>query len=40
MLSFHAANSYSVLGMVLGVIVLPVALLGMLFVIAKALLGT
>jgi hypothetical protein len=39
MVSFHAADNFSVLGMVLGVIVMPIAILGMLFVIARALLG-
>jgi hypothetical protein len=39
MVSFHAADSYSVLGMILGVIVMPIVILGMLFVVARALLG-
>jgi hypothetical protein len=39
MVSFHAADNFSVLGMVLGVIVMPIAILGMLFVLARALLG-
>jgi hypothetical protein len=39
MVSFHAADSYSVLGMILGVIIMPIVILGMLFIIARALLG-
>jgi hypothetical protein len=39
MVSFHAADSYSVLGMILGVIIMPIVILGMLFVVARALLG-
>lgn len=40
MISFHTADSYSILGMVLGVIAVPIFLLSMLFVIARALMGT
>jgi hypothetical protein len=39
MVSFQAADSYSVLGMILGVIIMPIVILGMLFLIARALLG-
>jgi hypothetical protein len=35
----HAVSSYSVVGMALGVIVVPVALLMTLFSVARALLG-
>jgi hypothetical protein len=39
MVSFQAADSYSVLGMVLGVILMPILILGMLFTIVRAALG-
>jgi len=39
MVSFHAADNFSVLGMVLGVIFMPIAILGTLFLVARALLG-
>jgi hypothetical protein len=39
MISFHAADSYSLLGIILGVAVVPIAILAMLFFIARTLLG-
>ncbi len=39
MISYHAADDFSVLGMLLGVIFAPIVILGMLFVIARVLLG-
>jgi hypothetical protein len=38
MVSFHAADSYSILGIILGVALMPLAILGTLFFIARALL--
>jgi hypothetical protein len=39
MVSFHAADSYSLLGIVLGVAVVPIAILGTLFIVVRAVLG-
>ena len=39
MVSFHTADSYSILGMVLGVVVVPIAILGTLFAVVQAVLG-
>jgi hypothetical protein len=39
MVSFHAADSYSILGMVLGVIAVPIAVLGTLFEVVRVALG-
>jgi hypothetical protein len=39
MVSFHAADSYSILGIILGVALLPIAILSLLFTIARALTG-
>jgi hypothetical protein len=37
--SLHLPNSFSLMGIVLGVAVLPIAILGTLFLIVKALSG-
>ena len=39
MVSFHTADSYSILGMVLGVVVVPIAILGTIFAAVQAALG-
>jgi hypothetical protein len=39
MVSFHTADSYSILGIILGVALVPVGLLSLLFVVARALGG-
>ena len=39
MVSLHVVDSFSILGMVVGVVVLPIAILGTLFLIVKAVSG-
>jgi hypothetical protein len=39
MVSFHTADSWSILGMVLGVVAAPIAILGTLFTVVRAALG-
>jgi hypothetical protein len=39
MVSFHTADSYSILGIILGVAVMPLGILTMLFLVARALGG-
>ena len=39
MVSFHAADSYSILGVVLGVAFAPLAILSLLFLVAHVLSG-
>jgi hypothetical protein len=39
MVSLHVVDSFSILGVVLGVALLPIAILGTLFLIVKAVVG-
>jgi hypothetical protein len=39
MVSLHVVDSFSILGMVIGVVLVPIAILGTLFLIVKALVG-
>ncbi len=39
MVSFHTADSWSILGMLLGVVAVPIAILGMLFIVVRAVMG-
>jgi len=39
MVSLHVVDSFSILGMVLGVVLMPIAILGTLFLIVRAVAG-
>ena len=39
MVSLHVVDSFSILGMVIGVVLVPIAILGTLFLIVRAVVG-
>jgi len=39
MIEFHTADSWSILGMVVGVMAAPIAILGTLFTVVRAAMG-
>jgi hypothetical protein len=39
MVSLHVVDSFSILGMVIGVALVPIAILGTLFLIVRAVIG-